>query len=64
MAVLSLVLWFGELACTIGVVYLEATLHSRVLVNASELSPFGTGYWAITIVLNIITTGQSQVFGT
>ncbi|CAA7268856.1 unnamed protein product [Cyclocybe aegerita] len=53
----SIVLWLGCLATTIWVIYLEATLHSRVLVSASQLQPAGTSFWALTIVLNIITTG-------
>ncbi|KAF8157258.1 hypothetical protein B0H34DRAFT_712941 [Crassisporium funariophilum] len=53
----SVILWLGCFSTTVWVIYLEATLHSRVLVSASQLLPAGTSFWALTIVLNIITTG-------
>jgi hypothetical protein len=52
----SILLWLGCFASTIWVIFLEATLHSRVLVSASQLLPAGTTFWGLTISLNIITT--------
>ncbi|PFH45331.1 hypothetical protein AMATHDRAFT_160736 [Amanita thiersii Skay4041] len=52
----SVLLWLGAIVCTILVTYLEATLHSRVLISARQLRPAGTAFWAITIAINVITT--------
>ncbi|KAF4623802.1 hypothetical protein D9613_001288 [Agrocybe pediades] len=54
---LPILLWLGCFASTIWVITLEATLHSNALVVAKQLQPAGTSFWALTISLNIITTG-------
>ncbi|KAF9552273.1 hypothetical protein CPC08DRAFT_714748 [Agrocybe pediades] len=53
---LPVILWLGGFAATIWVIYLEATLHSRVLVTAKQLRPSGSLFWGLTIALNVITT--------
>jgi hypothetical protein len=53
---LSILLWLGDTFCTIMIIVLESTLHSRVLINSARLTPYLTAFWALTISLNIITT--------
>ncbi|KAF4623801.1 hypothetical protein D9613_001289 [Agrocybe pediades] len=55
---LPVILWLGGFAATIWVIYLEATLHSRVLVTAKQLRPSGSLFWGLTIALNVITTSE------
>ncbi|KAF8185731.1 hypothetical protein BJ912DRAFT_1060553 [Pholiota molesta] len=53
----SFLLWLTLTASGIWITFLEATLKSRVLISAKQLSPAITLFWAVTITLNIITTG-------
>ncbi|TFK38521.1 hypothetical protein BDQ12DRAFT_582127, partial [Crucibulum laeve] len=52
----SFILWLGGVFCTIYIIYIESTLHTKALVNSSKLAPVITAFWSITISLNIITT--------
>ncbi|KAF8157261.1 hypothetical protein B0H34DRAFT_493391 [Crassisporium funariophilum] len=54
---LSITLWLGCFTTAVWVICLEATLHSHVLVGASQLRPVGTSFWSLTVALNIVTTG-------
>ncbi|TFK39913.1 hypothetical protein BDQ12DRAFT_711990 [Crucibulum laeve] len=53
----SIVMWCGGTVCSVFLVYYEATFHSQVLVSAEKLHPFGVAFWALTVGLNVITTG-------
>ncbi|KAF8174896.1 hypothetical protein BJ912DRAFT_989506 [Pholiota molesta] len=53
----SCLLWLALMGAGIWLIYLEATLKSRLLISAKQLSPATTLCWAVTIALNIITTG-------
>jgi hypothetical protein len=46
------------MAVTGVVLFLEVTLNQHVLLNISKLKPFGAAFWAMTIVINVITTGE------
>jgi hypothetical protein len=39
--------------------YLEITLNSHTLLNIKQLKPFGAAFWALTIVINVLTTGTT-----
>ncbi|KAJ6529983.1 hypothetical protein DFH09DRAFT_1411391 [Mycena vulgaris] len=54
---LPLLLVLGNIAVTGVVLYLEITLHAHALLNIKQLKPFGAAFWAMTIVINVITTG-------
>ncbi|KIJ29403.1 hypothetical protein M422DRAFT_188530 [Sphaerobolus stellatus SS14] len=54
---LSTLLWMGNVVCTIAIVRVEIHLNHGGLVTAKELRPWITALWALTISLNIITTG-------
>ncbi|KAJ7148388.1 hypothetical protein C8R43DRAFT_952497 [Mycena crocata] len=53
---LPLLLILENTAVTGVTLYLEITLHTRALLNIRQLKPFGAAFWAITIVLNVLTT--------
>ncbi|KAF9477033.1 hypothetical protein BDN70DRAFT_881672 [Pholiota conissans] len=53
----SFLLWLALTASGVWIIFLEATLKSRVLISAKQLTPAITLFWAVTITLNIITTG-------
>jgi len=54
---LPLLLVLGNMAVTGVVLFLEVTLNQNALLNISKLKPFGAAFWALTIVINVITTG-------
>ncbi|KAJ7326169.1 hypothetical protein DFH08DRAFT_884978 [Mycena albidolilacea] len=47
----------GNTAVTGVVLYLEITLNQHALLSVKQIKPFGAAFWALTIVINIITTG-------
>lgn len=49
--------WVACLGAGIWITFLESTLRSEILVNASQLMSSGTTFWAFTVVLNVVTTG-------
>ncbi|KDR70445.1 hypothetical protein GALMADRAFT_76235 [Galerina marginata CBS 339.88] len=53
---LPIFLWIGTFGAAVWVTFLEATLHSQVLLSGRQLKPAGTTFWALTTSLNIITT--------
>ncbi|KAJ7886671.1 hypothetical protein B0H13DRAFT_2044062 [Mycena leptocephala] len=54
---LPLLLVLGNTAVTGVVLYLEITLKTHALLNIKQLKPFGAAFWAMTIVINVLTTG-------
>jgi hypothetical protein len=61
---LPLLLVLGNMAVTGVVLFLEVTLNQHALLNISKLKPFGAAFWALTIVINVITTGGVSFFQT
>ena len=62
MVIASLLLWLGNVACTIGIIVKVTTLHKHdALISTASLVPWITSYWAITITINIITTGGENI---
>jgi hypothetical protein len=55
---LPLLLVLGNTAVTGVVLYLEITLKTHALLNIKQLKPFGAAFWAMTIVINVLTTGK------
>lgn len=55
----SFLLWLATGAMAIWIIYLESTLNTNVLITAKQLKPAGITFWALSITLNIITTGKS-----
>jgi hypothetical protein len=53
---LPLLLVLGNAAVAGVVMYLEITLHAHALLNIRQLKPFGAAFWAMTIVINVLTT--------
>ncbi|TFK39900.1 hypothetical protein BDQ12DRAFT_734622 [Crucibulum laeve] len=52
----SIVMWCGGTVCSVFLVFYEATFRTQTLVSNDKLHPFGVAFWAITVVLNVITT--------
>lgn len=57
--VLPSILWLGNAVCSAIIIYITSTLHTDALLSADKLSPFLTSFLAITLVTNILTTGES-----
>jgi hypothetical protein len=57
MIVPSFLLFIGALSSNIYFIYLEGTLRTTIF-NATKLAPVGTGFWGISMVGNVITTGE------
>lgn len=55
----SILLYLGGTACAVMILRVEATLHSHTLITSNSLNPLILSFWVLTIVQNIITTGQS-----
>ncbi|KAJ7625663.1 hypothetical protein FB45DRAFT_1060327 [Roridomyces roridus] len=54
---LPLLLVLANVAIVGVLLYLEFTLRTtHALVNVKQLKPFGAAFWAITIVINVLTT--------
>ncbi|KAF7332999.1 hypothetical protein MVEN_02406200 [Mycena venus] len=54
---LPLLLVLANTAVTGVVLYLEITLNAHALLNVKQVKPFGAAFWALTIVINVVTTG-------
>ena len=61
--VFPVVLWLGNLACSIAIIYITSTLRTNALLNINQLSPFLTSFLVITLVTNLLTTGMSLALG-
>ncbi|KAJ7860615.1 hypothetical protein B0H14DRAFT_3863722 [Mycena olivaceomarginata] len=47
----------GNTAVTGVVLYIEITLNQHALLSVKQIKPFGAAFWALTVVINVITTG-------
>ncbi|KAL4250252.1 hypothetical protein ABKN59_003110 [Abortiporus biennis] len=52
-----IVLWFGNAACSIAIVYIAAALKSDALVYAHQIKPFITAFGIMSLVQNFLCTG-------
>ncbi|KAJ3564191.1 hypothetical protein NP233_g8455 [Leucocoprinus birnbaumii] len=50
------VLWIGSLFCSIRIIVLEASFSGPGVFNSSDILPYGAGFWAASILINISTT--------
>ncbi|KAF9528351.1 hypothetical protein CPB83DRAFT_883528 [Crepidotus variabilis] len=57
MVIPSIILWLGTLGTITWIIWIESSLHAKVLLNAKQLRPAGASFWVLSIVLNIITAG-------
>jgi hypothetical protein len=57
MIVPSFLLFLGALSSSIYFIYLEGTLTTTIF-NATKLAPVGTTFWGISIMENVINTGE------
>jgi hypothetical protein len=57
--VFPILLWLGNAVCSAAIIYISATLRTNALLNINQLSPFLTSFLVITLVTNLLTTGQS-----
>ncbi|KAJ7585093.1 hypothetical protein C8J56DRAFT_1166273 [Mycena floridula] len=51
-------LWVADAVCAVVLIWIQATVTAKSLVNAGKLDPFLTAYTALTIPLNVITTSM------
>jgi hypothetical protein len=56
----SFILWIGTIVTTIYDIYIESSLHAKVLIGAKQLQPVIDSFWACTILLNVLTTCRSS----
>jgi hypothetical protein len=50
----------GNTAVTGVVLYIEITLNQHALLSVKQIKPFGVAFWALTVVINVITTGTGS----
>ncbi|KAJ7585094.1 hypothetical protein C8J56DRAFT_142259 [Mycena floridula] len=51
-------LWVADAVCAVVLIWIQATVTAKSLVNVGKLKPFLTAYTALTIPLNVITTSM------
>lgn len=53
------VMWLADLACSIVIIYISATLRQDALISTQgHLKPFLWAFFSVTIALNLLTTGK------
>ncbi|KAF9444799.1 hypothetical protein P691DRAFT_762801 [Macrolepiota fuliginosa MF-IS2] len=50
------ILWIGCFFCTIRIIILETSFKGEGVFNSKEIMPYGTSFWAASILINISTT--------
>ncbi|KAF9531399.1 hypothetical protein CPB83DRAFT_809063 [Crepidotus variabilis] len=55
--VTSLFLWLAAAAMATWVIVIQVTFKSHLLISGKQLMPAITTFWALTIALNMLTTG-------
>ncbi|KAF5346090.1 hypothetical protein D9756_010819 [Leucocoprinus leucothites] len=53
---ISSILWIGCFFCTIRIIILEASFKDRGVFNSDAILPYGSSFWAASILINISTT--------
>ncbi|GJE85142.1 hypothetical protein PsYK624_012200 [Phanerochaete sordida] len=57
-AFVPLLMWLADVACSVMIILITATLHTDTLISQQKLlKPFLYSFFAVTIALNFLTTG-------
>ena len=57
-ALFPLLMWLADVACSVMIILITATLHTDTLISQQKLlKPFLYSFFAVTIALNFLTTG-------